>query len=404
MRQFATAFVFVSLAPALMPRPCDGQESTGGRAAKAPADEQVLKLVRAHESTLGLLHQFDIQLEIWNGQPDQEPSRNGTWRWARKGAVERIRHADSLRDPAKGTVVKTLFGDQFDEGENRHVLKGWDPNRPVELTPTAQRGVSAFLGRQTSLQMAVPDPAPLLLLAFRDVTETPGTRLPLRELVQRAKAVEVRPTAAKGADADGSLVCLRIWRTISKENQGSKSGRYFDVFLDPNAGMLARKLVNHQDQYAWPDGTTLPWAEWVHEVKKFHSAGDGVFFPIESETKVFRSDRAKPTAIDQIKSSSYTVNRDLPADAIDFKFPENAMVVSEEGGKRTVQLWGPDNKPLHTMRTREEVQQVIQNLEAAKKDTPSRPWLIWALVASCAALTVVVVLRVWVRRRRSAHA
>ncbi len=375
-----------------------------GQAHQAAANERVMKLIRAHESALGLIHQFDIQFEIWHSDPEKTAVLTGTSRWARKGDLERIRAVDFVRRDGSGEVEKVKFADQLDDGKQLRVLKGWDPEHPVALSPKYQGGVNAFLERHPFQQHTARDPAPLLLLSFRDLTDSRELRLSLRELVKQAKDVEVRGGVNREDGADKGLVSLRIWRDINKNEGRSRCGRYFDVFLDPHVGMMARKLVNHHDQYAWPTGEKIPWAEWVYEVKTFHDAGDGAFFPVESELGVYRSDRKDPTAVIQFKPKTFTVNQPLPDDALDFRFPENTMVISEEGGKRTLYLWGPNNEPVRTITTSAETLEAQREFEATHSiQSPSaRRYRVWTLAASGVLLAVMLVLLgIRLRRRYS---
>ncbi len=378
---------------------CKGQDH------QASVNEHVMKLVKAHESTIGLIHQFDAQFEIWNSIPaDASAVLSGKSRWTRKDNLERVRTVDFVRHGGPDEVEKKLFADQFDDGKEVRVLKGWDPEHPVQLSPQYQNGVNAFLERHPLQQQTTRDPAPLLLLSFRDVTDSHELRLSLRQLVQRAKAVEVRGDIKREAGIDKDLICLRIWRDINKKEGGALSGRYFDVFLDPHVGMMARKLVNHHDQYTWPGGEKLPWAEWVHEVKAFHNVGDGVFFPTESELRVYRSDRKTPTAIIQIKPKTLTMNQSLPEDALDFRFPENAMVVLEEGGKRKVYLWGPNNEPVRTITSTTEVLEAQREFEKKHNihNPRSRGYVVWFLYSSGVLLAItMVLLRIRFRRRHA---
>jgi hypothetical protein len=368
------------------------------------ANEHAMKLVRAHESSSGLIHQFDIEVEISILQPasaSMPAVQTGTTRWARKDSLERIRAVDFIRRDGFGEVERTLFADQFDDGKERRILRGWDPDHPVSLSPGEQHGLSGYLERQAFQKMSMRDPAPLLLLSLRDVTDTHGPRLSLRQVVRQARAIEVRDPGAQDPPAPDHLISLRIWRDAAKNKSGANSSRYFDVFFDPRAGMMVRKLVNHHDQYAWPGAGTLPWAEWVHEVTSYHDAGNGVFFPIQAEMRVYRSDRKEPTSIVQIKPKAFTVNKALPADALDFRFPENTTVISEEAGKRTVYLWGPKNQPVREMHTREEWLQAQLDFDKAQKLASSRSrYLVWMMVGA-AILLGVTVAGIRLRRRRA---
>src|SRR5579885_3052291 len=88
-----------------------------GQAHQAAANERVMKLIRAHESALGLIHQFDIQFEIWHSDPEKTAVLTGTSRWARKGDLERIRAVDFVRRDGSGEVEKVKFADQLDDGK-----------------------------------------------------------------------------------------------------------------------------------------------------------------------------------------------------------------------------------------------------------------------------------------------
>lgn len=133
---------------------CKGQDPQGAD------NEQVMKSIRARESTLGLIHQFDAQFEIWHSiSANTSAVLSGTSRWARKDDWERIRAVDFVRRDGSGEVGKVLFADQFDDGKEVRVLKGWDPEHPVQLSPQYQKGVNAFLERHPLQQQTTSMPS-----------------------------------------------------------------------------------------------------------------------------------------------------------------------------------------------------------------------------------------------------
>lgn len=334
---------------------------------RAALPQQVRDLIEAQESSLGLVHQFYVELEVryrplLNVPAGTPAYHSGSWSLCVQGDLERLRNKDFAVDPKTRKVQRTLFRDTFQDGIHRKVLTGWDPDHPVALAPTEQQGVKAFLEPQPPKPSKNGDCAVVLLLAVSDMIGPLAKRQPLSAFVRSARQVELRPL---GAEERGSadLICLRVWQPAA---DAATRGDYFDVYLDPRAGMMVRKVVNHKENYKWPGEGTFPWAEWVHEVTRFRDVGQGVFFPEESELRVYRSGREQPTAVTRFVTTRLVVNEELPEGALDFRFPENTLVrYPVENGQRRVALWGADNRPVRFLNGTEEIVAADQALHAS---------------------------------------
>ncbi len=345
------------------------------RAETASPDGNLHGLISAHEATLGLIHQFDVSVEVVDrvflGAPPDAPfQQTATWRWSRKDGAERIRNRDfpDESNPGGSSRKKTLFVDMFQDGQIRKVLDGWDPDHPLELSPIQQHGVKAYQQPPIGdLPGNVSDCPLVFLFRTRDITDDGDVGQSVAQLVATGARAEVRRQTGRAEGA--GLQCVRVWR--SESGGASPPVNYFDVFLDPRAGMMVRRVVNHHEDYEWPGEGIVIWAEWVYEVMSFRDCGEGVFFPTETEWRVYRAGHEGATSVTKFTTNNLVVNRDLPPDALDFRFPAYALVGNPpKDGRRVVSLWGPDNRRIRDLYTGDDILQAERELHPQALESP----------------------------------
>jgi hypothetical protein len=274
------------------------------------------------------------------------------------------------------------------------LLLNWNPDAPAHITPLEQRGVKAYFGPQDShIPIGFVDPAVLLLMVFRNVrdnTEPPRT---LTELVTMSPKSDLLTSHEK-------LEVLHL--RVSRDGVGGHAdgGGHFDFFLDPAFGFLVKRLVEHYPKYKWYDEsgstTTLP-VKWVREVKHFADCGSGVFFPKETELRIYRSDRSGPTSVVRAVATKVLVNEPFPEDALNFRFPPNVLVqYPPVGGKNPVKLWGPNNQPIADITGFKDVLAHDPNYQQGNL---RRSWPALRLTLVAANIALIVALAIWLLRK-----
>lgn len=104
------------------------------------------------------------------------------------------------------------------------------------------------------------------------------------------------------------------------------------------------------------------------------------------------------------KLTKLTVNKPLPADALDFRFPENVFVrrVSAAGKLVRSELWGADGKVKQEINSTDDLNKLLA-AEAARLGKPrpsTRSWYLTLWLVGLALLIAVVGYRQWQRRNR----
>ena len=322
------------------------------RADGAEVSDQIRTVLDAHERALGLIHSLDLRIDVqgWdNVGPRVKQGRTEilSARWSRKGTLERIRtELHGRQRDEKGRPVN--LADIFRDGSKTRILRNWDPADPQPITPRHQGTVSAYVEDQTA-SVGDHDPACSLLLAFPLGGSYPA-RHTLADLVRQAPKVHFLNRIPQDG---GELWQIRLDHP-GRDGQPAPAGSYVDVVLDPAANYLAQRLTVHIASQQVVDFESRQRrtvsVDMITEIKRFHSCGDGVFFPIESEYRFVRSDHKSPTMVSTFSVKDLRVNEPLAADAFDFRFPEHAIVVHKPvNGVPKRQLWGGDNQPIRTI-------------------------------------------------------
>lgn len=310
-------------------------------------------IIESHERIQQLIHQFDVEIEVWHkslygSATGKGETRNCIWRWSRNGQEERIRDKSFLEvpndDPSE-SEHRLVFEDLYQNGNSRKILRGYNPDAPPKITPIAQHSVKAYVEPRTNLLPGyMPDPALMLLIKFRSARDFTDPQKGLRELANTSKNIELLPSSS---DADG-LIGIRFLRADTEKNTDRAST--FDVYLDPSMHLMVKKVIEHYPNYLWYDEngkTARVNVRWVREVTKAKNDDSGVAFPLQTELRIYRDDREEPTAIFRAVVNRLLLNEPLPGDALNFAFPEHMLVQFPViNGKNPVKLWGPNNEPV----------------------------------------------------------
>ncbi|MFO7905659.1 MAG: hypothetical protein R6U98_23580 [Pirellulaceae bacterium] len=192
------------------------------------------------------------------------------------------------------------------------------------------------------------DPRVALLLSFDGPRGE--KRYSLRQLVEESKP----PATYVGATDVNGHACYQVHASVPSPKGESFGKTSFDVFLDPSAGFLARRVdLEERTTYVgqeYAGGRETIYTRIVRDVIEFKACGDGVFVPTKVELRNYNEgEEGDPFSKVSFVATDLVVNQTLSPDAFDFRFPENSLVVyaaGAAGGQRKAQLWGADNKPV----------------------------------------------------------
>jgi beta-lactamase regulating signal transducer with metallopeptidase domain/peroxiredoxin len=328
----------------------------------------VERLGAANANALGLIHSLDAAVEIY--ADDRELSQKASkpeavWRWSRKGDEERMRTISRTTEPLPDGRPPLLV-DTYIAGGKRHLLQNWDPKSPPAINVVNQLRVRSSI-EPDSLAPPSPDASLQLLQTFyRDWA-------PRRSLEQLIKASPTSKVVGKTRIGDWDVWQVRI--PDPGVPGDPRDGCYFDVYLDPSVNFHVRRRVTHVVKPV--NGNRMAY-DVVSTVTEFKDLGDGVFFPVYVETESIPEKTPKLAVTGRILVKDLTVNKPLPTDALDFKFPEFAHVriLPAVNGRNSVQLWGPKNKPVFEFRDMEELLAYVREKHPEllpPESTPGRP-------------------------------
>jgi hypothetical protein len=293
----------------------------------AAIDPQCQALIDSNAQTLALIQTIQVNYTIARLNTPQMPFHE-TW-WSRQGRRERIRRVGGKLEPTADGRPRDIH-DLLIDGDTYKWLKNWDPENPQHITPTKQGTVRASTGPQTNVNAFVAAPSHELFLEVDSV--------PRRTLSELAK-VSPNVTCKGKVELDGRQLWLISLET-PEENTTTTYKCYFDVYLDPNAGYMIRKVVVNAPNVVLANGKTTKLGH-AHEVLEFQDFGDGIFVA----TKIRNGTPQKWLSETVVKSIE--VNESIPPETFELDWPKYVQVVHHPAvnGKFRVEIWG-DDKPL----------------------------------------------------------
>ncbi len=362
----------------------------------AALDPQCQALIDANAQTLDLIRTIQVTYSLVHSEnPDPRPNET-TWR--REGRRERIWNVGGHLEPTPEGRPRDIE-DLLIDGDTYKLLKNWDPTSPQKITPTKQGTVRATTGPQTNVNATVLAPSALLHLEV--------DMLPRRTLSELAK---VSPNVTcKGKVEVGGRDLWLISLETPEETTKTTSKKHFDVYLDPQAGYMIRKLVVNAN-VMFSDGKIVKDAH-AHEVLEFKDFGDGIFVPI----------RIRHGSLEKWKSElvvkSIKVNEPIPPETFVLNWPKYAQIVHlpPVNGKAKVEIWGED-EPIAEMKKVSDLRTVEAELRkdprvaaelgpvAGSPPPPPMSTLVKLFIAFGALLAVMIALVIRRRIREQAAA
>lgn len=355
-------------------------------------------VVAAHESTVGLVRNADITISIFNdslnGNTVDPPVLRVIRRWSFDGRIERERYRFINPPMATSEGLPLNLGDIFEDGTTAKVLMNWDTEAPQRITPQRQGTVKAWYGPQ--------QPGPYYFFSHPRQTFALFEIQPRLEERSRSLAQFVRDSPKVTFSGPVSVRGHDTWKLEMAHPDsgpdGEMKGSVVEAYLDPSVGYLIRKLVIQPSAGA-SNGTNDLGIRVEREITKFESVGDGAYFPVEAEYRSYPIGLldGRPSVVDRLVGERIVVNSTLPADAMNFAFPEHALVQETPAvnGKYKVFVWGPDNTPARSILN-------IDELGPEPDATAQSRGPLGLVVVVCGLLGIsVVAVMAMVKRRRA---
>lgn len=306
----------------------------------AAQDLSLSEIVQANEATWGAIFAADViynadARHVEKGALISHRSTTGH-RWSFVRDRERIRLHDfdnSGRFEDRYTdkeFAKTLLcSETLDVGQ-------------LKLTPCDTKGIRAFI--EPSLPSVFEKKSPELL---RRIGLLGDDLLSLRELAEKWRVTQ----PVRIDEGDHRQLKLRAtYPSSTPTNQWT--GSYLDVFVNIDKGFLVERVDAFDTGLARSDETNgSVVVQYIKQVLKFRDCGNGVFFPEVVECRNLGPVGVKRPSSDgffvTFTATSIDLNESVSPDCLNFKFPENAVVIESLPGRKTgkVYLWGNNNAP-----------------------------------------------------------
>jgi len=367
-------------------------------ALSVPGGDQVEKIVSAHESSIGLIHTADIHLEVRRRSSNELIE---TLRWSMDGPRERIRSKNETVPVGE----LNRFSDCYMDTGQVYMLGDADPQGTPAIRPFRSQGMYGWIKPRTR-RLINMRASYWLLLKISLVAE--DERRTLAELVHDSQsAFGDAGVIFKGSHEVSGIdtVWLRIQHPgVMNEDTGKTShrGSIIDIFLDPQRGYLAKRVESHL-QGTYENGKTGPYESNL-EVQSFDDLGDGVYFPTAIVSEFLDMNKKRLSKVEyKYLVSQASVNKPLPDDAMNFKFPENLLVrqLPFANGRYPLHLIGANGQIVRTVSTSEEVQdlmETVENEESTQAGLRNRIYVVCGLLLPIIALTTVFIIRRQMRR------
>lgn len=375
----------------------------GGNLLRAEQVELTLSdLVSANQQALDLIDRIELEVttierNFLRGRPFGEPATS-TWAWARDRTRERTRFSTGEAAPLDSAQG---FNDWFLDGDKLYLLQNWDPSNPQTITPNDQRGVRARIVPRTRKPLGRDVARFLLWKVALDISDDSRT---LSELVRESpNSALVGPSICEGHS---------VWH-IRAQHPGvdgtPRENFIFDIYIDPSVNFHIRRVVEHHEGFELDvDGRTETYSmDITRTVKSFRDFGDGVFVPesVLGDVAAHTSDERRTELATSVEVKH--VNEPLSADALDFRFPPNTLVIvgpPVTPDHQKVLLWGAENQPLREIQSDDDLAEYATPIGPKRDvviDTAPKPrTLLWINLTVIVAIVIALIVN---RKRAAPH-
>jgi hypothetical protein len=309
-------------------------------------DPECQAVIDANSQSIQSLRTIQVSYTIaWTSDREQAICEQ---LWVRDGQKERVeRITNPNGPPLVGENPRTRL-EFVINGDSVKFLRNWDPENPARITPTNQAGIRADVLPRTGINPAALVPSAQLLFEVES--------MPRRTLSELANGSSV--TCKERVEVDGHELSL-VSLVPHEETTAPYLKREYDVFLDPTAGYMIRKVVVRVK-------TMLPTKQirdetHVHEVTEFKDFGDGIFFPM-------RIRNGTPGSwMTEIVVQEVELNEPVPDDTFEMQWPEFVLVRYNPpvNGVLKFDVWG-DGKALASFEGSDD----LRGFEAKLREDP----------------------------------
>ena len=347
--------------------------------AKADVDRvpTLTEIAKANDAAWKAIRSVDMEYTIGtqcveNGKTTRDMQSTG--RWSKSENRERLRRYPTtvkINESQFGSVPSPEFQDNYFDG--KIVQRIWDSEPQKEkkdLSCQHQQGLHAVMGTRARHWPCLNEVEPLRYL---------WDELPLSTIIASWKVSLQRQEKT----SSGDTLWLIHAEYPPKNEKDEFAGSSMDIQVNADKGYLVQKVIHNTNGIVHrSDGTAVSSCS-TQEVKEFQDGGEGVFYPRKTEFRLI-GDAKNVDSHDgyyiAMTATKLLINSPMPAEAFDFRFPENAVVRQELPDEKSckILIWGPDNKPAKEFsevefskyvrdRDLEEMQQKIEKNLASKQ-------------------------------------
>lgn len=370
-------------------------------AALTCGDADAQRLIEANRNALGLIRSVRVEYE----NRKVEPGSSGdevveTTKWLRAGDKERC--WTSAPYLGKNGVGRPLDRREWALGPSEYrSLLNYDPEDPQPIRPTFQGTLKAEKGPRSSRNPTGANPARQLLIEMH--------------LEPRRTLSDVAALATKVESMGRREIAGRTCEGLRLESPADPEPRVLEVWLDPQANFMVRRVVERRPQFQNADGTLGNTS--LATAMEFKDYGGGIFLPqvVEFAGGPLEADPDALPAGWRLEVVASAVNEAIPDADFHLNFPKYSAVrdISRGEGKIGVEVWGDDG-PLKRIESADEMfafeqelmrdPQIKAQFEAATRFAQIPPpasfaWWPYVLVALLIGILAVPIL---LRARRSA--
>jgi hypothetical protein len=275
------------------------------------------RIVNAHETTLGLIRTVDATIEKRPVQRGGQFIRS-IERWVKRGSLEKYSRDEYIAGatPDEPITLSTTIQLDYATKVMRHLRYPSDLDLG-SITPEDQKGLR---GQVAPFDRNLVEVQVYSYLLLRLALNARDERRTLRELITECEKCELIGTLV----IDGRE-CLEVDVT-HRGVAGRGQGEHMHVFVDPSANYLIRKIViDHLSPTTNESTNPEVQSQYVAQVLEFRDVGEGVFFPVESETYSITKDNPR-YGEKRFTVTALSINEPVAESKVAFEFPPNTLV------------------------------------------------------------------------------
>lgn len=312
-------------------------------------ETKIENILAAHEATWSQLQTVSM---LVNHSVDREGSGEfatyGWDHWKRRGTKEYFKRVSKSHEGHQEQSTNPFYALSLDfESRQLRCLNVPDPTKLRDIRPDRHYGISAYRAPFDRYLLLSPIYSYFLLRFQMNALDDFRTLRELRDECIRFDILESREIEGKS--------CIHI-HCVHPGVRGKDAGIEMDIFLDPQAGNLARKFIvhHHVPESDKPDAPLVA-SDYVVDIRTITDYGNGVFIPTVSEC--YLNDSAgRKSRVHRFEVSEINLHEPIPQASVLIVFPEHTLVnvfaepqtPYSKGQDTNVELMGSNGEALQT--------------------------------------------------------